>query len=44
MNHDFVHVPELLGLYWQNEDTVSRKGDVPLIEAARIQQAFRSEV
>ena len=43
MNHDFVHVPELLGLYWQNEDTVSRKGDVPLIEAARIQQAYRSK-
>jgi GT2 family glycosyltransferase/ADP-heptose:LPS heptosyltransferase/lipoprotein NlpI len=41
LNHDFVHVPELLGLYWQNEESVSRKGQKPIDEALRIQNVYR---
>ena len=41
MQYEFVHVPELLGLYWQNEGTVSRKGELPIREAAGIQQNYR---
>ncbi len=39
--YDFIHIPELLGLYWLNEGTVSRKGDLPLREAAQIQAEYR---
>jgi O-antigen biosynthesis protein len=32
LSHDFIHVPEFLGLYWLSEETVSRKGDLPTLE------------
>lgn len=41
LQYEFLHVPELLGLYWLNEGTVSRKGNLPLIEASRIQEEYR---
>jgi GT2 family glycosyltransferase/glycosyltransferase involved in cell wall biosynthesis/Flp pilus assembly protein TadD/predicted O-methyltransferase YrrM len=41
MRYEFIHVPELLGLYWLNEETVSRKGDLPILEARQIQADYR---
>ncbi len=41
IKYEFVHIPELLGLYWQNEGTVSRRGELPIQEAAEIQQVYR---
>jgi glycosyltransferase involved in cell wall biosynthesis len=41
MKHRFIHIAQPLGLYWQNEGTVSRKGDDPLREAAQIQDRYR---
>lgn len=39
--HPFIHVPALLGVYWQNEQSLSRQGDRPLEETRRIQQEYR---
>lgn len=39
--YDFIHIKEFLGLYWLNENTVSRKGERPLVEAKEIQQKYR---
>ncbi len=30
--YEFIHIKEFLGLYWLNENTVSRKGETPLVE------------
>ena len=43
LKHDFIHVPEFLGLYWLSEETVSRKGDLPTLEYMQIQQKYRPQ-
>ena len=41
LKHQFIHVPEFLGLYWLSEETVSRKGDLPTLEYLQIQKKYR---
>ncbi|WP_224959679.1 glycosyltransferase [Geomonas subterranea] len=41
LRHDFVHVPQFLGLYWLSEETVSRKGDLPTLEYLEVQKEYR---
>ncbi|TGU74973.1 glycosyltransferase [Geomonas terrae] len=41
LGHDFVHVPQFLGLYWLSPDTVSRKGDLPTLEYLQVQKEYR---
>lgn len=41
--YDFIHIPELLGLYWLNENTISRKGQLPLTEAAEIKRKYQEK-
>ncbi|QWV97032.1 glycosyltransferase [Geomonas nitrogeniifigens] len=41
LRHDFVHVPQFLGLYWLSEETVSRKGDLPTLEYLEVQREYR---
>ena len=41
LNHDFIHVPEFLGLYWLSPETVSRKGDLPTLEYLQVQKEYR---
>ena len=40
--HRFIHVPQFLGLYWLNEETVSRRGDLPTLEYLQVQQEYRA--
>ncbi len=39
--YQFIHVNEYVGLYWLNENTVSRKGDIPIIEAKLVQAQYK---
>ncbi len=41
LTHDFIHVPEFLGLYWLSPDTVSRKGELPTLEYLLVQKEYR---
>ncbi|QWV93636.1 glycosyltransferase [Geomonas oryzisoli] len=41
LRHEFVHVPEFLGLYWLSEETVSRRGDLPTLEYMEVQREYR---
>lgn len=41
LKHDFIHVPQFLGLYWLSEETVSRKGDLPTLEYLEVQKEYR---
>lgn len=41
--HSFIHVPQFLGLYWLNENTVSRNGDLPTLEYLYIQKLYREK-
>lgn len=41
LTHDFIHVPEFLGLYWLSPETVSRKGDLPTLEYLQVQKEYR---
>jgi len=41
-HHDFVHVPQFLGLYWLSEQTVSRRGDLPTLEYLQVQKEYRA--
>jgi O-antigen biosynthesis protein len=41
-HHDFIHVPQFLGLYWLNDETVSRRGDLPTLEYLQIQKEYRA--
>ncbi|MBJ6751682.1 glycosyltransferase [Geomonas anaerohicana] len=41
LRHDFIHVPQFLGLYWLSEETVSRKGDLPTLEYLEVQKEYR---
>ena len=41
-SHDFIHVPQFLGLYWLSEETVSRRGDLPTLEYLQIQKEYRA--
>lgn len=43
LKHQFIHVPEFLGLYWLSEETVSRKGDLPTLEYLQIQKMYRTK-
>ena len=43
MKHEFMHIPEPLGLFWLNEGTVSRKGDLPRTETKIIQRKYRKK-
>ena len=43
LKHDFIHVPEFLGLYWLSPETVSRKGDLPTLEYLQVQKRYRPE-
>ena len=36
-------MPQLLGLYWLNEETVSRRGDLPTLEYLQIQKIYRQK-
>jgi len=40
--HQFIHVPEFLGLYWLSEETVSRRGDLPTLEYLQVQKEYRA--
>ena len=42
-HHEFVHVPQFLGLYWLSEETVSRRGDLPTLEYLQIQKEYRAK-
>ncbi|MGE5406732.1 MAG: glycosyltransferase [Methanosarcina sp.] len=39
--NEFIHTNELVGLYWLNEGTVSRKGDKPILEAQEIKGKYK---
>ena len=39
--YDFFHIKEFLGLYCLDESSVSRKGEIPLLEAKEIQKKYR---
>ncbi|MGE5411841.1 MAG: glycosyltransferase, partial [Clostridiales bacterium] len=39
--YEFIHTSELVGLYWLNEGTVSRKGNAPILEAEEIKRKYR---
>lgn len=39
--YEFIHVPRLLGAYWLDDSTVSRRGDLPIIEANAIKRAYQ---
>ncbi|MBN2643632.1 MAG: glycosyltransferase, partial [Victivallales bacterium] len=39
--YNFIHINEFLGLYWLNDNTISRKGERPLLEAKEIQKKYR---
>ncbi|WP_026841166.1 glycosyltransferase [Citrifermentans bremense] len=41
--HQFIHVSQFLGLYWLNEQTVSRNGDLPTLEYLYIQKLYRQK-
>lgn len=41
LKHPLLHVPEFLGLYWLNDGTVSRKGDLPTLEYLQVQKSHR---
>ena len=41
LGHDFIHVPEFLGLYLLDEETVSRRGDLPALEYMQVQKEYR---
>jgi FkbM family methyltransferase len=41
LKHDFVHVPQFLGLYYLSPETVSRKGDLPNVEYLQVQHEYR---
>jgi glycosyltransferase involved in cell wall biosynthesis/Tfp pilus assembly protein PilF len=40
--HSFLHVPEFLGLYWLDEQTVSRSGELPAMEYLQVQKSYRA--
>jgi O-antigen biosynthesis protein len=42
-NHEFIHVPQFLGLYWLSEETVSRRGDLPTLEYLQVQKEYRAK-
>ncbi|MNX67311.1 putative glycosyltransferase EpsJ [compost metagenome] len=39
--YEFIHVPRLLGAYWLDDSTVSRRGDLPIIEANAIKRDYQ---
>lgn len=39
--HDFVHLDEYVGLYYLSDETVSRKGNLPLIEADYVRKKYK---
>ena len=43
LSHDFIHVPQFLGLYWLNGATVSRRGDLPTLEYLQVQKEYRAK-
>ena len=43
-SHEFIHVPQFLGLYWLSEDTVSRRGDLPTLEYLQVQKQYRARL
>jgi GT2 family glycosyltransferase/2-polyprenyl-3-methyl-5-hydroxy-6-metoxy-1,4-benzoquinol methylase/Flp pilus assembly protein TadD len=40
-SHDFIHVPQFLGLYWLSDKTVSRSTDLATLEYLQIQKEYR---
>lgn len=38
---EFLHINEFTGLYWQNPQSLSKYGDVPLMEAHRAQSLYQ---
>lgn len=41
LKYEFLHINEFLGLYLLDESSVSRKGEIPLLEAKEIQKEYR---
>ncbi len=41
LKHDFIHLDEFIGLYYLNDETVSRRGDTPIIEAQMVRQRYK---
>ena len=41
LSHDFIHVPQFLGLYWLSDKTVSRSTDLATLEYLQIQKEYR---
>ncbi len=41
LNHDFIHLNEFIGLYYLSDETVSRRGDVPIIEAGQVRANYK---
>ena len=43
-SHDFIHVPQFLGLYWLSDKTVSRSTDLATLEYLQIQKEYRPKL
>ncbi len=41
LKHDFIHLNEFVGLYYLSDETVSRRGDTPIIEAQQVRQRYK---
>ncbi len=42
LKHDFIHLKEFIGLYYLSDETVSRRGNAPLIEAKQVRQKYKA--
>ncbi len=41
LKYDFIHLNEFIGLYYLSDETVSRRGDTPIIEAQMVRQRYK---
>lgn len=40
--YEFIHLNELVGVYWRNDNSVSRAGDTPVIEENAVKEKYRN--
>lgn len=43
LKNDFIHLDEFIGLYYLSDETVSRRGDTPIIEAGEVRKNYKEK-